>query len=255
MTFTYDAACWCVTGKIRKNNEDNFYFDGRSLDVENNGLKHPVSFADRLCSDSIVAVFDGMGGESYGEVASYTAAACMKETVRNFRDVIIPESKQLLDLSNRMNDAVVEKQKEQLTEHMGSTLVVLLFNQSYVYACNLGDSRAYRLRSGEFLQLTEDHVEHRLESSLKKAPLTQHLGISPEELRLEPYIAKGRLEDGDKYLLCSDGLTDMLSNLEIAEIMTRFSDPEQCVIALIEAAMEKGGRDNATAVVCVVRSK
>ena len=250
MTYTYDAACWCVTGKIRKKNEDNFFFDGRSLDVENNGLKHPVSCADRACSDSLV-----IGGESYGEVASFTAVACMKEAVRGFGDVIIPESKRLLELCGRMNDAVVKKQQELLTEHMGSTMVALLFNESYVYSCNLGDSRAYRLRSGEFLLLTEDHVERRRGSSTKKAPLTQHLGISPEELQLEPYIAKGRLEDGDKYLLCSDGLTDMLSNLEIAEIMTRFSDPEQCVIALIEAAMEKGGRDNATAVVCVVRSK
>ena len=255
MTYIYDAACWCVTGKIRKKNEDNFFFDGRSLDVENKGLKHPVSFAERACSDSLVAVFDGMGGESYGEVASFTAAACAKEAVRGFGDVISPESKRLVELCKRMNNAVVEKQRELLTEHMGSTMVALLFNESYVYSCNLGDSRAYRLRCGEFLQLTEDHVERRMDSTSKKAPLTQHLGISPEELRLEPYIAKGRLEDGDKYLLCSDGLTDMLSNLEIAEIMTRLSDPEACVSALIEAAMEKGGRDNITAIVCVVRAK
>ena len=86
----------------------------------------------------------------------------------------------------------------------------------------------------------------------KKTPLTQHLGINPEDFLIEPYIAKGELKAGDVYLLCSDGLTDMLSNLEIDEILSAGASPEEDVRRLVDAALEKGGKDNVTAIVCRV---
>ena len=86
----------------------------------------------------------------------------------------------------------------------------------------------------------------------KKAPLTQHLGINPEDFLIEPYIAKGELAAGDQYLLCSDGLTDMLSNLEISCIMSESETAEVCADRLVHAALERGGRDNVTVIVCRV---
>lgn len=252
MRFTVDAACLCSTGKVRKNNEDNFFFDGRCLEADNSGLKHPVVMTKPLRSEVCVAIFDGMGGENFGELASFAAADCMQNTTRKLSDYFIPESRFLRDMCRKINDAVVAKQKELCTEHMGSTMVALYFSHDSVYVCNLGDSRAYRLRDGEFLQLSVDHIEKREEPSKKKAPLTQHLGISPEDFLIEPHIAKGELKRGDKYLLCSDGLTDMLGNLEIDAILSDSDSPEECVQRLVDAAQEKGGRDNVTVIVCRV---
>ena len=212
-------------------------------------MKHPVTMTKTLRRELCVAIFDGMGGENFGEVASFAAADCMQYTTRKLKDYFIPERKFLNSLCMKINDAVVAKQQELCTERMGSTMVALYFSHGYVYVCNLGDSRAYRLRDGEFLQLSVDHLEKR-EQTRKKAPLTQHLGISPENFLIEPYIAKGELKRGDQYLLCSDGLTDMLTNLEIDGIMSSTESAEDCVKKLIDAALEKGGKDNVTAIVC-----
>lgn len=250
MPYILDAACLCNTGKVRKNNEDNFFFDGRCLEVENDGLKHPVTMTKTLRRELCVAVFDGMGGENFGEYASFAAADCMQYMTRKLKDYFIPERKFLNRMCLTINEAVVAKQQEYCTDRMGSTMVALYFSHGYVYVCNLGDSRAYRLRNGEFLQLSEDHVEKREGQQRKKAPLTQHLGIDPENFLIEPYIAKGELERGDQYLLCSDGLTDMLSNLEIDEILCDSPSAEECAQKLVDAALEKGGRDNVTVIVC-----
>ena len=149
-----------------------------------------------------------------------------------------------------MNEAVVAQQDRLCVETMGTTVTTLCFTHRDVYVCNVGDSRAYRLRAGEFLQISIDHVAQRAVGQVKKAPITQYLGIRPEEFRLEPHIAKGELQRGDKYLLCSDGLTDMLTNYELADIMEHSAQAENSVQELVDAALEKGGKDNITAIVC-----
>ena len=251
MTFTLDAACLCNTGKVRKNNEDNFFFDGRCLPEENEGLKHPVSMVRPLRKEVCVAVFDGMGGENFGESASFAAADGMQKITRRLKDYFFPEKRFLKDMCNKLNEAVLIRAREFCTSRMGSTLAALYFSHGYVYSCNLGDSRAYRLRDGEFLQLSEDHVEKR--EGKKKTPLTQYLGIDPEDFIIEPSIAKGELRRGDRYLLCSDGLTDMLTNLEITQIMSESKTPEDCAQKLIDVALEHGGKDNTTVIACEIR--
>lgn len=253
MRFTMEAACGCNTGKIRKNNEDNFYFDGRCLEKENDGLKYPVTVDSTLKNGFCVSVFDGMGGESFGEYASFAAARQMQQTERKLSDFFIPARKHLFNLVNQLNDAVLKAQEEMCTERMGSTMVSLYFTGRYVYSCNLGDSRSYRLRDGEFLQLSEDHIEKRPGREHKKAPLTRYLGINSADVEVEPYIAKGELRKGDMYLLCSDGLTDMLTNFEISDIMLKSEDAGDCVQSLIQVALEHGGRDNITAIICTIR--
>ena len=251
--FVLEAACGCHMGRIRKNNEDNFFFDGRCLEEENQGLKHPVTMVKPLRREVCVAVLDGMGGENFGECASYAAADGLKTAERRLKDFFVPEKRFLGETAQMLNRAVVARAKELCTDRMGSTLVLLYFSRTQVYVCNLGDSRAYRLREGEFLQLSEDHVGQRERAGEKKPYLTQYLGIDPEEFLIEPHVAKGDLRRDDWYLLCSDGLTDMLSNLEIVSIMLASQDPEECVKALIDAALEKGGKDNVTAIACRIR--
>lgn len=250
MSFILDAACLCNMGKVRKNNEDNFYFDGRCLEAENDGLRHPVAMSKALRRELCLAVFDGMGGENFGELAAFAAADCMQSVTRKLKDYFIPERRFLNGMCMKLNEAVVTKQRELCTERMGTTMVALYFSHGYVYVCNLGDSRAYRLRDGELLQISEDHVEKREGQTHRKAPLTQHLGIDPEEFLIEPHIAKGELKHGDQYLLCSDGLTDMLTNVEIDAILTAAPTVEDCAQKLVDAALEKGGRDNVTVIVC-----
>ena len=245
-----DAACGCHIGKIRKNNEDNFFFDDKCLELENQGLRNTACFSDKLKNGLCLAVFDGMGGENYGEVASFTAARQMQLSNRTISDYFVSERKYLLKLTDQLNNSIVEAKKELCTDRCGSTMVALYFSSRYVYACNIGDSRAYRLRDGEFLQLTVDHVEKRPEGGRKKAPLTQHLGLDPEDMQIEPYIAKGKICKGDIYLLCSDGLTDMLTNFEISDIMLNSEDSVDCVEQLIRSALDRGGRDNITVIVC-----
>ena len=253
MRFMFDAACGCNMGKVRKNNEDNFFFDDKCLELDNQGLRNPACFSDNLKNGLCFAIFDGMGGENFGEVASFSAARKMQTITRSFSDFFISERKYLLKLTAQLNDAIVEAKKELCTERCGSTMVALYFSSGYVYTCNIGDSRAYRLRDGEFLQLSVDHVEKCPERKHKKAPLTQHLGIDPEDMQIEPHIAKGKIAKGDIYLLCSDGLTDMLTNFEISDIMLQNDDLDECVKNLIQAALERGGRDNITVIVCKIK--
>ena len=252
MGYIIQAACGCHRGLRRRKNEDNFYFDGKCLEQQNNGLKNPAYLEEPLKNGTFYAVFDGMGGENFGEIASYAAARQMQQSQRKLADFLVSEKKYLERLVEQLNDAVTQAQKELLTDRMGSTMVGLYFSGRYVYVCNVGDSRAYRLRAGEFLQISTDHTEKIPTVENQKAPLSQYLGFDSEEIQLDPYIAKGRMEDGDLYLLCSDGLTDMLSNFEIADIMLSCEDVELCVRKLIDKALEQGGRDNITVVVCKV---
>lgn len=250
MKFTLQAACGSHVGKVRHNNEDNFYFDGKCLEEQNDGLRHPVWIEDTLKNGLCVAVFDGMGGENHGEVASYAAARKMQATQRRFSDYLISESTYLRSMTQRLDEAVGEMQKQMKTDRMGTTMVCLYFAGRHVYVCNVGDSRAYRLRDGEFLQLSQDHVEKRTKEGSRKAALTQYLGFGSDETEIDPYIAKGDLKSGDIYLLCSDGLSDMLTNFEIFDILYNNEDMESCVQCLIDSALEHGGRDNITAIVC-----
>lgn len=252
MRYCVQAACGCHIGKIRKNNEDNFYFDGKCLEKDNDGLKYPVTIEDTIKNGLCMSVFDGMGGESFGEYASFAAARQMQQTVRNLSDYFISARKYLSNLVSQLNNAVQEVQKEMRTERMGSTMAAFYFTEGYVYSCNLGDSRSYRLRDGEFLQLSEDHIEKSQGRGHKKAPLTRFLGMNTENMQVEPYIAKGELREGDMYLLCSDGLTDMLTNFEICDIMLKNQDAEDCVQSLIRVALAHGGRDNITVVICKI---
>ncbi len=252
MSFFLKAACASHRGKIRVKNEDNFYFDGKILEAESNGLKHPATMEAPVGQGLCLAVFDGMGGENFGEEASFSAAKAMQNTERSLKDYLISEREYVKRLALRLNQAVVDTAKKRKTTHMGSTVAALYFRGRYVYVCNVGDSRAYRLRAGEFLQISKDHFDPRPLRPGKKAALIQFLGIDPEELLLEPYVAKGEMKKGDLYLLCSDGLTDMLTNFEICDLMMQHTDVESTVNALIQAALERGGRDNITVIICKV---
>lgn len=258
MKYQLSAACSCVTGRIRQNNEDNFCFDQRILPQENNGLEQSLT-ASFLPFESSVAlgIFDGMGGEEDGQVASYLAAS----TFRNLYEAqsnVLSVRKFLEQAAIQMNDSVYKK-AEISFNRMGSTAVIFYFYKDYVYACNVGDSRAFRFRDNALIQLSKDHTDVAFLASRgitnRKPHLNKYIGMSTEDGIPMPYIVKGHILPGDQYLLCSDGLTDMLNNVEIAAILKDSQNASDAVNSLISAAMEHGGRDNTTVIVIRVLHK
>lgn len=252
-----EAACGCDTGRIRRNNEDNFFFDGCISEEVHNGLAHPLYETLALTKPTCFAVFDGMGGEECGERASFLAAETLKTHLPIHLTPSVPLRPFWEQICQEMNEHICREAKILSCGRMGTTMVGLLFRGNEVYMCNIGDSRAFRLRDHELLQLSKDHTfvaPPAYPGAPKWKPyLSQFMGIFPEELVLQPYISKGELRKGDQYLICSDGLTDMLTNIDICTILQEYSRADTCVDELIKCALEKGGRDNITAILCRVK--
>ena len=253
MIETIVSACGSNVGKTRKNNEDNFYYLGKTLPETNNGLGSFVySSKTKLALSLLFAVMDGMGGEEAGEKASFIAARTAADCVSEVETTLFSPREFLTSMCQRMNHSVCEESKKLPYGTMGSTLASLMFFSEEVYACNVGDSKIFRLRDNELLQLSEDHTEQLPEGITRKPRLTQHLGMPEDEIQIEPFIAKGKLLAGDKYLICSDGLTDMLTNLEIHFILNSCISVQSCAKKLIQKALKNGGKDNCTVIVCAV---
>lgn len=248
------AACGCNQGKKRNNNEDNFYFDGIYMNSENHGLPSIEETAISLNDDGFFCVFDGMGGGDYGEVASYTASKTTKEfleTGTNINPCDITPS--LTKMCEVVNQAVYEAGEKLGSTKMGSTLVGLYFHAGQAWVCNLGDSRCYFLRNGKMKQISEDHTDEEFmkENGIigRKPYLTQYLGIDPDEMTIVPSIESYVLNRGDRFLICSDGVTDMVDDQIICNNLASCQDPNECVETLIQAALDGGGKDNITAIV------
>lgn len=253
MAFTLQAACLSHIGNRRGNNEDNFFFNGICLEEEHTSTHDPLLMERVLQEDVCLGVFDGMGGEDYGEQASFTAASEMQALTGKPKLFYQAGGRYLGNLALALNDAVFRRAQELMTSRMGTTMAVLYFSGSRVYVCNVGDSRVYRLRDHVFAQLSQDHVSKRILAPGRKAPLTQHLGMNPEDVRIEPFVIKDTMQSGDIYLMCSDGLTDMVDNLALSDILSKAENPEQCTLNLLQAALDGGGKDNITIIVCRVQ--
>ena len=259
------AACGSDQGKRRKNNEDNLYFKGFRMPEgtegpedympsDNHGSEVVVEKEYTLSQDSFFCVFDGMGGGDFGEVASYTAAKTAREYLAVEQHInpcdITPS---LTEMCNVINQAVYQAGMNLGSDQTGSTLVGLYFHAGQVWICNLGDSRGYLLRGGRLLQISQDHTDAAFmqENGIpgRKPYLTQYLGIDPDEMMIEPYIKSYYLQEGDTFLICSDGVTDMVEEQEICRILAHNEDVGDCVDLLIQAALDGGGKDNITAIV------
>ena len=255
MNFTYDAACSCHTGLVRKNNEDNFLFFDKHLPAEHMGTGGILSSKGTVHNGTFLAVFDGVGGEAFGEVASFTAA----ETLCNpkIRAPLDDEERYLYDVCQNINEAVSHKSKELCVDLICSTMVSMYFGESQLWVFNIGDSRAYLLREGSLKRISMDHTDEkfllRRGITNRKPKLIQYLGADSTSMRVEPYMLAYYVKQGDIVLLCSDGLTDMLSDDEICRILTEGSSSENRVRMLIDNALEQGGKDNITAIVCEFR--
>ena len=251
MAYQIEYAYTCHIGKIRNNNEDNFWCCGDSLEAQNQGMSHIRSGYMKQSEYPLLAVFDGMGGESCGEMAAFLAAEACGEHFKTAKDGIRNDPEEFLnEICESMNQAICDYGRTNKINSMGTTAALLAFAEDAVYSCNLGDSRIYKSDREKFYQISQDHVLGR--SLFGKAPLTQYLGMEEENLQLEPSISRQEIKIGDRFLLCSDGITDMLSDGEIADILSRDIPEAKTVDILVDRALKKGGRDNITVVLCEI---
>jgi len=241
----------CNTGKVRTINQDNFWCSGKYLEAKNNGLDSTESGLVSFESYPTFAVFDGMGGEQYGEIAAYIAADTFNNLYSNEKPTDIKEF--LIEACKKMNKSISDYSDQNLLENMGTTAAMLMCGEKEVYICNIGDSKIYHYDNKKLIQISKDHVVDIFND--RKPPLSQFLGIPEIEFIIEPYIAHGLYNDGDFYLICSDGLTDMLSEDEIKNILSINKDVKVCVDILLEDALSKGGTDNITIILCKIKKQ
>ena len=247
----YRYAAMTDSGNVRSNNEDNFYIDGIwKTDVETKKYaKTGISLTARLTA----AVCDGMGGEAYGEDASLIAV----ETISKYdRTEWTEETAQAC--IHEANEQICRKSRQE-GETSGSTLCLLLLNNNMGTAYNLGDSRIYCYCKHELRQLSTDHsvvgrmirqgqiTEEEARTHPRRHQITQYLGIDPEEMELAPSVSGPfEIAEGNRYLICSDGLSDMLTDQIISNILEEVPDTEDAASKLTNEALSAGGRDNVT---------
>lgn len=238
-------------GKIRGNNEDNYYLNGKYK--EDADILSGSHYSEDDRDMSIYAVCDGMGGEAYGEEAALIAVKQIDQTVRGDGEISIYEC------IEKANHKICQKSKREGGIKIGTTFTLLEINHDQANLYNIGDSRAYLYRNNELSQLSKDHTEaQRLhdmgaftegmaQKSRKRHILTQYLGIPTKEFVITPFVNKNiKLEHNDICLLCSDGLTDMLGDDEIMQRMHDGGDLITLANSLVDGAMEQGGTDNIT---------
>ncbi len=240
------ATCTSNSGKVREHNEDNFCFQKHIMPMEHQSLEEPYEFETELEDYVCMALFDGMGGESAGEMASYVAASKFLE----MEDEIIPTGINLNELCTNLNSFVCNAGIVGRYHQIGTTASIIIFETSRIWICNLGDSPIYRYRAGELEMLSQMHTNRealeRMGITNRKPGLTQFLGISESDFRVEPYITVKDLKENDIFLMCSDGLTDMVPEDKIAEVLGREWDVHKKQKRLLDMALEAGGGDNIT---------
>lgn len=271
-TVEADLAAKTHVGKVRPNNEDNFLVVrfGRFLETLVTSLPaHDVS--ERY--DSVgygMVVADGMGGMAAGEIASRMAINAFVNLVLETPDWILGNDdhnmRQVLERMARrfegVNEAVLQHAEGQPElRGMGTTLTLALSLGHALILAHVGDSPVYLARRGQLHKLTREHTlaaQLRSETSPDfnipsrfRHVLTRAIGVGGTGS--EPDVEYLQLENGDRILLCSDGLTDMVDDTLIGEELHRDQTSENACQALIELALEQGGRDNITVIVAGYR--
>ena len=239
-SISFDVGFGTDRGRNRSRNEDSLF-----VDMER----------------GLFIVADGMGGHRAGEVASRVAVETISE---HFHSVPLPRKPSKIEQD--MKEALQRANEEIFNRSyllddlrgMGTTVVVALIYSEKIYLAHAGDSRAYLLRQGNLQQLTEDHSvtsrmvregnltreeakDHHLHSALYRA-----LG---QDVTLEVDTNTYDYQAGDTLILCSDGLTDMIEDDEIMDVLYTFASPQQACDQLISRANTKGGRDNITVII------
>lgn len=254
MVFTLNASCGSLVGNGRDHNEDNFYFNKKRLPIPNVGLKDFLTYRGATDEPAVFALFDGMGGECGGEEASSCASEVFSEEIKKLDELALSGKEFMYEACEKANTAVNELRLRKQLSSMGTTVAALHFLQGIVVACNMGDSKIFRIRDKKMIQISEDHTDEKIMASMgikKKPVLLQYIGVPNTEMAIEPYIAKGNIQSEDVYVLCSDGVSDVLDINEMYEICCNNS-AEEAVRQLLAKTSDNNGTDDSTVIVIKV---
>ena len=238
------AASW--TGRVRRQNEDMVLVNDRFIREDSYQTQVVLGREDRL----LVAVADGMGGHNRGDVASndtlhnlhyffYDIPSCL--TVGDFNEAIV-------EWLESINNYIASKGRADVQfKGMGTTLVGIAYYNRDFYSMNCGDSRLYRFRNHQLIQLTTDHSLNNMNAGEKRSNIiTNCIGGGCRSSFIDMVQMTDDMLQGDVFLLCSDGLTDMLPDEAIIKLLEQNADAD----ALCSAAIEAGGVDNVSC--CVI---
>ncbi|MEX1013169.1 MAG: Stp1/IreP family PP2C-type Ser/Thr phosphatase [Waddliaceae bacterium] len=235
----------------------------KSFGLSDIGLTRETNEDAYVISDlnRVYILADGMGGHLAGEVAAKEAVDAFHRSIDSKHLAPLPKDEIVKEITCAIDAANRHVYKMSLSSAslrgMGTTLCSLLFSQEDLFVAHVGDSRVYRLRSGELEQLTEDHslqremleyanfASEQIDELKYKSIITKAIGTQDHVI---PSIKRIDFETGDWFLLCSDGLSDYLSHCEMEEILNRSIALDHCACGLIEAAKAKGGQDNITVI-------
>lgn len=237
-------SCVSNKGKCRSMNQDNFICNRHYMKAENDNTAFPLSGHVSTTSPTMFGVFDGLGGEECGEIASFIAAEKASTTVIG-KDAIADITKYYLET----NEEICKYARDNYISTMGTTAALLVFTSKKIVLCNIGDSKIFRFSKRTMEQISKDHVT--VSAYGTKPPLSQNLGIPASELMIEPYMAVGEYINNDIYLICSDGLTDMVKLDEIKSIL-KDTEFDETAGKLLNRAMENGGKDNISIILCKI---
>jgi PPM family protein phosphatase len=218
------------------------------------GLQRRANEDSLLVRSPLFVVADGMGGAQAGEVASRIAVETFHEGLQDGSD-----AERSLVAQVEQANAHINELSHQNAEHagMGTTITAVYVGEQEVSIAHVGDSRAYCLRAGELLRLTDDHslvdeliregklTPEEAEEHPQRSVITRALGPEPS---VEVDVRSFRGRDGDVYLICSDGLTTMLGEGELLDVLVSHEPLPDAGEALIAAANDAGGKDNITVV-------
>ena len=235
MPLVFRYAARSDVGLVRQGNEDSGY-----------------------ASDNLLIVADGMGGHVAGELASATVTAILAGLpIADSEDVLTQLADAVDEAQLEMRHIIAEQPDFQ---GMGTTVTVVCWQGDRASIAHVGDSRAYMLRNGELLRLTKDHTY--VQTLVDAGQITAEEAATHRRRNLliraidgvntvEPDLSIREVHAGDRIMLCSDGLSGVLTDAQIQELLSR-SDPPGAVTALVEAAIERGAPDNVTCVVADV---
>jgi serine/threonine protein phosphatase PrpC len=220
------------------------------------GLVRNMNQDSVFAGDRLLAVADGMGGMAAGDVASRLAIEAMGPLDEEFagNDLLTALRTAVSDANRRIRDEVEEDPSKL---GMGTTLTAILFSGDRIGLVHIGDSRAYLLRGDEFAQITKDDTYVQL--LVDEGRITLDEAATHPQRSLVSRVLQGQPTDpvysvtaaraGDRYLLCSDGLSGVLRAETIEEAMREYADVDECVERLVDLALRAGGPDNITAVI------
>lgn len=244
-------------GRVRTTNEDglavNDLASGELIDATSGDKAVDVQERGIL-----LALSDGMGGHQAGEIASALVLESLQAAMQ--QETPGPIHQQLEQAVQRANQTVMNAARADNRRGMGATLTAVFVRGHEAYIAEVGDSRAYLLRNGRLRQITRDQslvqlmVDHGVMSpeeakkSASKNVILQAMGLAPD---VRVAIAKLMLRRNDRFLLCSDGVTNEVSDDELRETLTG-SQPRAACDTMIALANERGGRDNSTVIVADV---